>query len=205
MPTCNRCGEEIEFRYVDGRCTPIHMSGGWCRGDANSSSHSDFDGSCRSTKCPKCGDAVFFIRHNGGSVWVDELGWPWPKHACFESPSVPSWFAYFKKQSYSNSGGTIFLGVVIKAIWMPQDERGPFRIILAVDGGTRARACLATTGTNTADYLLGRIVVVDVSADRLVTSNHEVRPIFRIEVKPDELGLPDNWVTINMKRNIEGT
>jgi len=26
---------------------------------------------------------VFFVRHNGGSVWFDDLGPPWPKHACF--------------------------------------------------------------------------------------------------------------------------
>ncbi len=28
---------------------------------------------------------VFFIRHNGGWLWVDELGWPWPKHGCFDN------------------------------------------------------------------------------------------------------------------------
>jgi hypothetical protein len=33
---------------------------------------------------------VFFIRHNGGSVWVNELGWPWPKHACFDKPGEPT-------------------------------------------------------------------------------------------------------------------
>jgi hypothetical protein len=42
---------------------------------------SDF---CHKTDCPRCGGPVFFIRHNDGSVWVDELGWPWPKHGCFE-------------------------------------------------------------------------------------------------------------------------
>lgn len=36
-----------------------------------------------STICPKCGVSCFFIRHNGGCVWVDELGPPWPRHACF--------------------------------------------------------------------------------------------------------------------------
>lgn len=36
---------------------------------------------CRPTTC-KCGAEVFFIRHNGGCVWVEELGWPWPKHEC---------------------------------------------------------------------------------------------------------------------------
>ena len=41
------------------------------------------DGFCRPTICPKCGGPVFFVRHNGGSVWFDELGWPWEKHGCF--------------------------------------------------------------------------------------------------------------------------
>jgi hypothetical protein len=38
----------------------------------------------RPTTCPECGAEVFFIRHNGGSVWVEELGWPWPKHPCMD-------------------------------------------------------------------------------------------------------------------------
>ena len=39
---------------------------------------------CRPTTCPVCGlFPVYLVRHNGGSVWVDELGWPWPKHSCF--------------------------------------------------------------------------------------------------------------------------
>jgi hypothetical protein len=42
------------------------------------------DKCCHFTSCPKCGQSVFFIRHNGGSVWVDELGPPWPKHPCFD-------------------------------------------------------------------------------------------------------------------------
>jgi hypothetical protein len=28
------------------------------------------------------------VRHNGGSVWFDELGWPWPVHACFATPGT---------------------------------------------------------------------------------------------------------------------
>src|SRR5262245_18947817 len=43
------------------------------------------------TRCPECGADVFFIRHNGGSVWVDELGWPWPKHACFDEPHTATY------------------------------------------------------------------------------------------------------------------
>src|SRR5690606_4719403 len=33
---------------------------------------------------------VYFVRHNGGSVWLDPpLGPPWFKHACFESSTSP--------------------------------------------------------------------------------------------------------------------
>lgn len=37
----------------------------------------------RPTKCKLCGQDVFFVRHNGGAVWFDELGPPWPKHGCY--------------------------------------------------------------------------------------------------------------------------
>ena len=35
MANCRYCGEEIEFRYVDGKCIPIHISGNWCEGYAS--------------------------------------------------------------------------------------------------------------------------------------------------------------------------
>lgn len=33
MDLCWYCGEEIEFRWVDGGPRPIHLSGGWCSGE----------------------------------------------------------------------------------------------------------------------------------------------------------------------------
>lgn len=39
---------------------------------------------CCMTTCHVCGAGVFFVRHNGGSVWFDDLGYPWPKHPCFD-------------------------------------------------------------------------------------------------------------------------
>jgi hypothetical protein len=116
MATCNNCGQEIEFRYIDGRCVPIHSDGGWhCGSWSNESSSgvspysstprvrewklNDF---CRPTICPECGGKVFFIRHNGGSVWVDELGWPWPKHGCFDDPHSQT--SVFSRWSVKASG-----------------------------------------------------------------------------------------------------
>ncbi len=90
MGICSRCGNPIEFRYINGRCIPFHFYGS-CIG-ASGSNATDFSGyntsresTCFSTDCPKCGCEVFFIRHNGGSVWIDPpLGPPWYKHSCFD-------------------------------------------------------------------------------------------------------------------------
>ncbi len=94
MPICSRCGGEIEFRYIDGRCIPLHFSGG-CGGAARSAVY-DYagynrskEGCCFLTKCPECREPVYFIRHNGGSVWIDPpLGPPWYKHGCMDNGYV---------------------------------------------------------------------------------------------------------------------
>lgn len=94
MGTCSRCGNPVEFRYINGRCIPLHINGG-C-GDSTDHSINDYSGhnvcresNCFCTNCPDCGQEVFFIRHNGGSVWIDPpLGPPWYKHSCFDVSPV---------------------------------------------------------------------------------------------------------------------
>lgn len=79
-------GTKTVIRYINGRPTPIHLSGGCgVRYDIREHyrSHSS-ESRCWLTKCPRCPASVYFIRHNGGSVWVDPPpGWPWTKHGCF--------------------------------------------------------------------------------------------------------------------------
>src|SRR5947209_2664214 len=45
---------------------------------------STLDNVCWETRCPICKAVVYFVRHNGGSVWFDQLGKPWPKHPCMD-------------------------------------------------------------------------------------------------------------------------
>ncbi len=95
MPWCDKCGEPIVFRYIDGNCKPIHVTGS-CSGFKSSGivtgySRSETNDICTHTKCPKCGNNVFFIKHNGGSVWIDSpLGPPWYKHPCFDQQASPN-------------------------------------------------------------------------------------------------------------------
>lgn len=93
MSICRYCGEEITFRYIDGILRPIHAYGMPC---GERAPYSD-DSLKRAvhTRCPRCSQMVWLVHHNGGKVWVDELGWPWPKHPCFDTDAsraaTPSW------------------------------------------------------------------------------------------------------------------
>lgn len=98
MPTCDRCGEEIEFRHIDGRPTPIHLSGEWCVGFGAKKPvgnkgyfRSDKDFLDPNALCPVCGAAVFYYQNSFGSrVFFDDVGWPWPKHPCTDSAVAQS-------------------------------------------------------------------------------------------------------------------
>jgi hypothetical protein len=98
MPVCDKCGEEIEFRYLGGGPTPIHVNGGWCRGFKLKEPMST-GGWFRSLEafndpnalCPVCGATVFYYQNSSGSrVFFDDLGWPWPKHPCTDNPAAQS-------------------------------------------------------------------------------------------------------------------
>jgi hypothetical protein len=79
---CHFCGAEIIFRYLEGRRVPIHLDGSPC-GERPPYSEESLRHSIQ-TRCPKCRANVYLVWHNGGSVWLNELGWPWPKHPCFD-------------------------------------------------------------------------------------------------------------------------
>ena len=39
-------------------------------------------------RCPECQSPVFYYQsENGGRVFFDRLGWPWPKHPCTDRPT----------------------------------------------------------------------------------------------------------------------
>jgi hypothetical protein len=55
------------------------------------------------------------VRHNGGSVWFDELGWPWPKHGCFFD-DVTGIRLRTELRKQPEEGGTKILGIVIEIV-----------------------------------------------------------------------------------------
>ncbi len=64
--------------------------------------YSDPRNKCYLTKCPECGEEVYFVRHNGGTVWFDDLGQPWPKHPCFLSFGDDQQIKFLNQTALSN-------------------------------------------------------------------------------------------------------
>jgi len=107
MATCHACGEKIIFRYINGQCVPIHLSGGcYFRENYDHYSHNGsfhdikndetryswlYHGSITFlTTCWWCNSLVYFHRNeDGGCALFDELGYPWPVHKCWKEYSHP--------------------------------------------------------------------------------------------------------------------
>lgn len=101
--TCHFCGGEIIFRIIRGVTTPIHVGDTKCIG--RSLFRRDREGVPFETQCPRCQGNVIFLRHNGGSVWLDSLGWPWPKHGCFLEETTAAMARVFPESALSLEGG----------------------------------------------------------------------------------------------------
>lgn len=169
MSICSRCGNPIEFRYVGGRCIPMHSLGG-CVGFGNSKidDYSGFkkseDSTCFSTSCPECNDEVYFIRHNGGSVWVDApLGPPWSKHICMHQPKLE-----FKKTTtlldeYEKDHDLLPKNARIGVIQSSHVHIDKSKSELDFNAGEKHLQKLVCK--NNAGFLLGKLCVVDIDRE----------------------------------------
>ena len=62
-----------------GRRTPFHPPGLGCHPYTVESRRNALHVACRD-----CGRRCYLVSHDGGYVLLEDLGWPWPKHPCFE-------------------------------------------------------------------------------------------------------------------------
>lgn len=135
---------------------------------------------CYPTRCPIKGcEPVWFIRHNGGSVWVDELGWPWTKHACFDEPSHRNSYACIASLANSRSSIASPNLALINRISHLGSPQGPRLQIGCLDG-----SLIVARGIPALDYyqLLGELVILS-REDGLL--RHSTLGDFPIIILPD--------------------
>lgn len=135
---------------------------------------------CRPTSCPVCGADVFFVRHNGGSVWFDELGWPWPKHGCFDD-EPPARRLRRALTSQSSRGRTDVFGVIVETVAINPGYSG--RIAVRCSDATIIDAVFETN-LNVA-WLVGQLVRVRRGKRKLSLS-----PVGQWPVRPPEALAP---------------
>jgi len=75
---------------------------------------------------------VYFVRHNGGSVWFDELGPPWPKHGCFDEHRDEGRYGIQLRRLLATSGQVF--GIIIETETTRLGEGG--RIMVRCSDGT---------------------------------------------------------------------
>ena len=135
------------------------------------------------TTCPRCGERVYFVRHNGGCVWLDELGWPWPKHECFDDRPEPRWSADLRRlmdqrrrpvvEGTPDSERSV-TGIVIEARRLKGQD--PVEDELTVNFG-REGVWVLRAESNGGAFFVGEIVVFLLESRTLIFSNGQVRTI----------------------------
>jgi hypothetical protein len=165
---CDYCGREIEFRYIDGICRPMHFDGaGWCnacgsRGNNGTIAYQYEDQDlCWPTQCPRCSRPVFLIRHQGGCAWLDGLVRPWPTHDCFRDQSSEQPFKKFR--TMAPSFGEEILGLVVRLRASP--EQPMQHTHLAIECASGRRFCAPVEGVQI--DLLGQLVLVFADKSRV--------------------------------------
>jgi hypothetical protein len=168
MKICDKCGQPVEFRFIDGRPIPLHFDGG-CSGSRGSGDNDrvrkSVESSCVRTSCPRCAEPVFFIRHNGGNVWIDPpLGPPWYRHPCMddsdgrgEGKSTGERTSSVDPELLQELGERdgIIAGVV-KISEISEDRR---RTLLTVEVAEPEDLVILVKGG--ADSFVGKIVIID--------------------------------------------
>ena len=144
------CGRgSTTFRHHGRYPSTVYVSGNsarWTGGD-------DF---CRSTTCPICKAEVFFVRHNGGSVWFDSLGHPWPKHKCFVAEDRQSITFRERYQSARKSEPLSIIGRVNEVRIDPSSDSCVLRVATG-DGIVRD---YAVHGFTNPFNLVGELIVI---------------------------------------------
>lgn len=175
----------VEFVTIDGRAIPLRLYCS-CRsknGATDGRVVRSPDSQCIKTNCAQCGAAVFFIRHNGGSVFIDPpLGPPWYRHPCMPRKQPGAVAAQDQDTFYVSPEARELLikvrglitGVVTQAEVLPGQQGAMLTIAVAQSEP------LVLLMRSPSTYFLGKMVILR-PAKRLLYSAENPTEVFVVE------------------------
>jgi hypothetical protein len=159
MPICRYCGQPIRFRMLEGQCVPMGCD---CSNqEIEPGLLTSRLAKCFPARCPICGGEAFFIRHNGGSAWFEELGWPWEKHPCFVRDAEASLITEARSRFQEAEDSKPLVGVVVSGKEVAGREEGDNRFWLSIDRGRAGQLPVITSGQGSLNILVGSLVVIN--------------------------------------------
>ena len=132
---------------------------------------------------------MFFIRHNGGSVWLDELGWPWPKHACFNDATSGDTSLRVLRGNTQTLSIKPLLGLVIR---VKVKEGPPVTSILGINGQDGKGKCIQILGNG--KILIGRLIALDSKNNKLQSPDSITYQILRHDIAPEDIDFSHQWL-----------
>ena len=189
MSYCYKCGEPISFfRNSSGEVIPVHQGYG-CAGSKGSgtkiyTNYGNFEqGGAGKTHCHYCDQEIYFVRHNGGSVWLDSLGHPWPKHLCYypEDEYSPLFKTKTKTDHDINYQNCVF-GVVVQTEldWSDLNANLTNIVFRFFDADSQTETAVTLqTKSQSASYLTGKICLVDYG-ENLIFPINELEMMFQL-------------------------
>ena len=132
-------------------------------------------------KCPVCGASVFYYKSpNGGRVFFDELGPPWPKHPCTDTDSKPNYpISYIPYSGFSLNESTKWS--IEK--WNPG-------IVFSI--GSKSQYCVIFELINASEKSYLETMIYDVSFIDLLKSNENILFIKYLDDKEFQLNVYDS-------------
>lgn len=205
---CRSCGAKIimaEDSY--GNWQPLDPGGGrheCSSGYSNQTSsvsrtvflytYKESDDFCRPTKCPHCGEEVFFVRHNGGSVWFDSLGKPWPKHRCFDESSYQTSLRFILPVSEAIQSPN--LGLVIRIKNQPPGFFARIDVYLMVVKCENGEFVFVhINGIKEPDTVIGSLVIVSRHDRKIYLNGKVIRNVFHFHIGKNEKDGPKTGMT----------
>lgn len=153
------------------------------------------------TNCPKCNEKVYFIRHNGGSVWVDSLGWPWPKHQCFANDPIPKLYTFFEKQNFSLNS-QIMTGVVKNVEWISDVDPRYSKIKLTIVSNQGITE-LFIPALHTVEKLKDTIALVNIESKKILFSSYIESDFtdYAVKINKNKKGVKESFVCPYCSKN----